>query len=118
LQILGKIGSAGKWFDTTQFSQPSGITIGNSTRNQFRGPGGWTLDLSLFRSIPVGGHRRIELRVEGGNILNHPVFGNPATGLQSGTFGQILGIPGGGGTINANASYVERQIRVGVRFAF
>ena len=28
------------------------------TRNQFRGPGGWTLDLSLFRTIPVGGLRR------------------------------------------------------------
>jgi hypothetical protein len=118
LNILGNIGSAGKWFDTTQFSQPTGVTIGNSGRNQFRGPGGWTLDMSLFRSIPVGGHRRLELRVEAGNILNHPVFGNPTTNLQSGTFGQILGIPGGGGTINANASYVERQIRLGVRFAF
>jgi hypothetical protein len=118
LKVLGNIGAAGKWFDTTMFSQPTGVTIGNVTRNQFRGPGGWTLDMSLFRTVPMGGSRRLELRVEAGNILNHPVFGNPDTGLQSGTFGQILGIPGGGGTINANASYVERQIRVGVRFAF
>jgi hypothetical protein len=118
LKVLGNIGAAGKWFDTTMFSQPTGVTIGNVTRNQFRGPGGWTLDMSLFRTVPMGGTRRLELRVEAGNILNHPVFGNPDTGLQSGTFGQILGIPGGGGTINANASYVERQLRVGVRFAF
>jgi len=96
----------------------AGVTIGNVTRNQFRGPGGWTLDASLFRSIAMGGHRRLELRVEAGNIFNHPVFGNPDTNVQSGTFGQIFGIPGGGGTINANASYVERQIRLGVRFAF
>jgi hypothetical protein len=94
------------------------VTIGNVTRNQFRGPGGWTLDMSLFRTVPVGGARRLELRVEAGNIFNHPVFANPDTGLQNGTFGQILGIPGGGGTINANASYVERQIRVGARFTF
>jgi hypothetical protein len=118
LKVLGNIGSAGKWFDTTQFSQPAGVTIGNSTRNQFRGPGGWTLDMSLFRSVPMGGQRRLELRVEAGNIFNHPVFANPDTGLQSGTFGQILNIPGGGGTINANASYVERQIRLGLRFQF
>jgi len=118
LNVLGNIGAAGKWFDTTQFSQPTGVTIGNVTRNQFRGPGGWTLDLSVFRSIPMGATRRLEVRVEAGNILNHPVFGNPDTNLQSGTFGQILGIPGGGGTINANAAYVERQIRLGVRFTF
>jgi hypothetical protein len=118
LNVLGKIGAAGTWFDTTQFSQPTGVTIGNSTRNQFRGPGGWTLDLSMFRTIPMGSTRRLELRVEAGNIFNHPVFGNPDTGLQNATFGQILGIPGGGGTINANASYVERQIRVGARFTF
>jgi hypothetical protein len=118
LNILGLIGNAGKWFDTTGFSQPTGVTIGNVTRNQFRGPGGWTLDLSLFRSLPLGGQRRLEIRAEAGNILNHPVFGNPDTNVQSGTFGQIFGIPGGGGTINANASYVERQIRLGARFTF
>jgi hypothetical protein len=118
LEILGNIGAAGKWFDTSGFSQPTGVTIGNVTRNQFRGPGGWTLDLSVFRTIPMGGTRRLELRVEGGNILNHPVFANPDGNFQSGTFGQILNIPGGGGTINANASYVERQIRLGVRFTF
>ena len=118
LKILGNIGSAGKWFDTTQFSQPTGVTIGNVKRNQFRGPGAWTLDMSLFRTIPVGGHRRLEVRVEAGNILNHPVFSNPNGNVQAGTFGQILGIPGGGGTINANASYVERQIRLGARFTF
>ena len=118
LNVLGNIGAAGKWFDTTQFSQPTGVTIGNVTRNQFRGPGAWTLDMSLFRSIPVGGSKRLEVRVEAGNILNHPVFGNPEGNLTSGSFGQILNIPGGGGTINANASYVERQIRLGARFSF
>jgi len=116
--VLGNIGLAGKWFDTTQFSQPQGVTIGNVGRNQFRGPGAWTLDMSVFRTFPVGGQRRLEFRAEAGNIFNHPVFGNPNTDIQSGTFGQIMGIPGGGGTINANASYVERQIRLGLRFTF
>jgi hypothetical protein len=118
IEVLGNIGRSGKWFDTVGFSQPTGVTIGNVTRNQFRGPGGWTLDASLFRTIPVGGNRRLEVRVEAGNIFNHPVFSNPNGDVNSGEFGQIFGIPGGGGTINANASYVERQIRLGVRFQF
>jgi hypothetical protein len=117
LKKTGKIGAAGPWFDRSQFSQPTGVTIGNVTRNQFRGPGGWTLDLSIFRSFAIAG-KRLEFRAEGGNIFNHPVFGNPDTNLQSGTFGQILGIPGGGGTINANAAYLERQFRLGLRFMF
>ena len=118
LKVLGKIGEAGTWFDTSQFTAPTGVTIGNVKRNQFRGPGGWTFDMSLFRTVPVGGSRRLELRVEAGNIFNHPVFANPDTGLQNSNFGKITNIPGGGGTINANASYVERQIRLGVRFTF
>ncbi len=109
--VLGNIGSAGKWFDTTVFAQPTGIRFGETGRNQFRGPGAWSLDLSLFRIFPIGGQRRLEFRFQGNNILNHPVFANPSSGITSGTFGQITGIGGGG-------SYPERQLQLGVRFTF
>jgi hypothetical protein len=108
--VLGNIGSAGKWFDTTAFGQPTGIRFGDTGRNQFRGPGAWSLDLSLFRIFPLGGQRRVEFRFQGNNILNHPVFANPSSGITSGTFGQITGIGGG--------SYPERQLQLGVRFTF
>jgi hypothetical protein len=109
--VLGNIGAAGKWFDTASFVQPTGVRQGNTGRNQFRGPGAWNLDFSLFRTFPVGGQRRLEFRVQGNNILNHAVFANPQTGITSGTFGQITGIGGGG-------SYPERQFQLGLRFAF
>jgi hypothetical protein len=109
--VLGNIGASGKWFDPAAFSQPAGVRLGNTGRNQFRGPGGWTLDASLFRSFPLGGERRLELRVEGGNILNHPIFGNPNGSITAGTFGQITGIVGGG-------SYIERNVKLGLRFTF
>jgi hypothetical protein len=64
----------------------------------------------------MGGQRRLEARIEAGNILNVPVFANPNGNLTSSTFGQITGIAGG--TALTNAAYVERQIRLGVRFAF
>ena len=115
---LGDIGSTGKWFDTTAFGQPTGVTIGDVKRNQFRGPGGWALDMSAVRSFPVGGQRRLELRVDVGNVFNHPIFANPNGNLTSDAFGLVTVIPGGGGTINANASYVERAVRFGLRFSF
>ena len=105
----GNIGSTGAWFDTTQFAQPTGVRFGNTTRNQFYGPGGYTLDFSVFRSFPMGGQRRLEARVEAGNVFNHAIYGNPQGNVTSGTYGQITGI---------NGNYPERQIRLGIRFQF
>jgi hypothetical protein len=110
--VLGNIGNAGKWFDTASFAQPTGVRFGNTGRNQFYGPGAWTTDLSVFRSFAMGGTRRLEFRVQGNNIFNHPVFGNPSANTTSGTFGQITGFGQGGG------SYIERQFQIGFRFTF
>ena len=73
----GLVGASGLYFDTTAFAQPTGVTQGNTGRNQFRGPGAWNADLALFRSFPLGGTRRIEFRFQGNNIFNHAVFANP-----------------------------------------
>lgn len=107
--ILDNIGSTGRWFDTAAFGQPTGVRFGNTGRNQFYGPGGYTLDFSVFRSFPMGAQRRLEARVEAGNVLNHMVPGNPQGSFTSGTFGQITGI---------NGNYPSRQVRLGLRFTF
>ena len=61
--VLDDHGDAGTYFDPSVFSQPRGVTFGNTGRNQFRGPGAWNLDFSLFRAFPfVGGGKRIEFR--------------------------------------------------------
>ena len=83
------------------FAQPTGVRFGNTGRNQFYGPGGYSLDLSAFRSFPMGGTRRLEARIEAGNIFNTPVFANPQNNVTSGTFGQITGIAGGTALTNA-----------------
>ena len=107
--VLGNIGAAGKWFDTTAFAQPTGVRFGTSNRNQFYGPGGYNLDFSIFRAFPFAGTRRIEVRMEAGNILNHGVYSNPQGSLTSGTFGQITSVRG---------EYPERQVRLGFRVQF
>jgi hypothetical protein len=112
--ITGKVGNDGAWFDTSGFAQPNGVRFGNTTRNQFYGPGGWNLDLSLFRTFPVGGTRRLEARIEFGNIFNTGVFANPQNNVTSGTFGVITAVANNNGA----AFYPERQVRLGLRFSF
>ncbi|HVD93663.1 MAG TPA: TonB-dependent receptor, partial [Vicinamibacterales bacterium] len=107
--ILGNIGAAGKWFDPAAFAQPTGVRFGTSNRNQFYGPGGYNLDFSIFRGFALTGTRRLEVRMEAGNVLNHPLYGNPSSSITSGTFGQIT---------STNGNYPERQIRFGLRFQF
>ena len=107
--VLGGIGAVSKYFDTTAFAQPTGVRFGTSGRNQFYGPGGYNLDFSVFRAFPFAGTRRIEVRAEAGNVLNHGVFGNPQGNITSGTFGQITGV---------NGNYPERQVRLGLRIQF
>jgi hypothetical protein len=106
---IGAIGTAGTYFDTAAWAQPEGVRFGNTRINQFRGPGGWNLDLSVFRSFPLGGTRRIEARVEAANVTDTPKFANPQGSLTSGDFMRIFGL------YNA---YAERQVRLAVRYSF
>ncbi len=110
----GNVGADGTWFDTSAFAQPTGVKFGNTTRNQFYGPGGWNLDLSAFRVFPMGGSRRLEARIEAGNIFNTGVFANPQNNVTSGTFGVITAVANNNGA----AFYPERQLRLGVRYSF
>jgi hypothetical protein len=114
-KVLDGHGDAGTFFDTSAFSQPRGITFGNTGRNQFRGPGAWNVDFSLFRAFPIGGGtRRAEFRAEFFNLLNHPNWGNPDADVNSSTFGRTYDV----GLGARDAGTGERQIRLGVRFQF
>jgi hypothetical protein len=106
---IGAIGANGFYLDPSAWAQPDGVRFGNTRPNQFRGPGGWNLDLSVFRSFPLGGTRRIEARVEASNVTNKINFGNPTGNLQSGDFMRIFGLYG---------AYAERQVRLALRYSF
>ena len=62
------------------------------------------------------GARRLEARMEVNNLFNQEVFANPQGNVTNATFGQITGIAGGGAL--TNSSYIERSIRLGLRFTF
>jgi hypothetical protein len=66
-------------------------TYGSVPRNFLRGPGRTNLNLALIKETALAGERlKLTFRAEFFNIFNHTEFDNPDTGLQSGTFGQIL----------------------------
>ena len=114
VQKVGEVGASGTYYDVSAWAQPQGVRFGNTERNQFRGPGAVNLDMSLFRSFPMGGTRRLELRVEGANITNTPKFVNPNGDVNSGNFMRILGTFG----TATSGAYFERNIRLGLRFSF
>jgi len=105
-RVIGGIGPDTFWFDTSVFSAPPPNTWGNVNRNDLLdGPGYWVLDLTVAKWLRFG-KRSLELRADGFNMLNHPQFGNPGTGLGSANFGRITGASG------------QREIRFGARFLF
>jgi hypothetical protein len=106
---IGEIGANGFYMDPAAWAQPEGVRFGTTGPNQFRGPGGWNLDLSVFRSFRLTGSHRIEARVEAANVTNTTKFGNPQGNLQSTDFMRIFGL------YNA---YAERQVRLAVRYSF
>jgi hypothetical protein len=107
--LAGDTQSIAKWFDTAAFAIPSPQAWGNAGRNILRGPGAVSLDLGITRSIalaPDAASRRLQLRGEFFNALNHANFGLPQASIDSPAFGVIA------------SSAPARQIQLGARLEF
>jgi hypothetical protein len=108
------------WYDVSLFSQPTGLGhdgFGTSRRNQFRTPSVWNVDMSLFRSFPMGRFRP-EIRIEAQNVFNHTNWGRPNTTFTSPQFMSFA--PGAAHQVNTiwGTGTLERQVRVGLRLEF
>ena len=64
------------------------------TRNQYRGPSFFDIDMSLFKTFKFSERGNIGVGVQAFNVFNTPHFGNPDNALGSSTFGQITGVVG------------------------
>jgi hypothetical protein len=99
----------GAYFNVAAFTD-SLDQWGNTGRNILRGPSQAQLDLALARAFPLTGRQRLEVRWEVYNVLNTPVFANPASTFAAngyGTAGQITSTIGG-----------PRTMQLAARFAF
>jgi hypothetical protein len=93
--------------DTSVFVRPANGTFGNSPRNAYYNPGEMQWDLALFKNFNMGGARRIQLRAEMFNFLNHPNLGGIEYNPLSGNFGRITSKDGN-----------RRDTQLSVRFLF
>jgi hypothetical protein len=92
------------YFNVAAF-QDSLDAWGNTGRNILRGPSQAQLDMTLGRRFPLR-RTRLETRLEVYNVLNTPVFANPASTFAAngtGTAGQITSTVGGPRTMQLAA---------------
>lgn len=74
--------------ERAMFEAPPVGEVG-SGRNLFTGPGFFQMDLGVFKTLRVGGERRVELRAEIFNVFNNVNFETPTFLMTSGSFGNI-----------------------------
>ena len=121
-----------QWLNPLAFLQPQQGTIGNTGRNQFRGPGYQNWNLSLFKNFNIKENLRLQLRLETFNTWNHVQYGGDSSGVSTyfGTTaagqpvslntvsnGQLVaGTVGDSGKLTTARD--PRQIQLGAKFHF
>jgi hypothetical protein len=128
-KVLHGIGSSSPWLDTTAFTQPTGCPtttcptpgLGNTGRNQFRGPGYVQNNISIFKSFPLWRESALETRFDAFQLTNTPQFNNPNSGsgniITSGNFGRVTSTLGSGqGSVNGIGG--GRSLQASARITF
>jgi hypothetical protein len=131
-KVTHGIGPNTYWLDPTAFGQPSGcptgtpctpqnVGLGNTGRNQFRGPGYIQDNVSLFKSFGIFREAALELRIEAFQLSNTPQFNNPNSGsgniFTSGNFGRVTSTLGSGqGSVNGVGG--GRTLQASARISF
>ena len=79
--------------DPSAFQAPPDGTLGSLGRNSLTGPGFWNIDGSVARSFAFrrgDESKRIQLRADFFNLLNHANLGNPISDRGDDNFGRAL----------------------------
>ena len=115
------------WFNTASFqsvptcaytaASPVACPFGNTGRNQFRGPGYFSDNLSLFKSFPIFRESSLETRFDAFNLSNTPAFGLPNSTVTSSSFGRITSTLGSG-VGNVNGVGGPRVLQAAVKLSF
>jgi hypothetical protein len=107
------------WFDTTAFARPSGVgDLGNTPRRVIQRPPINSLNTSLFKNFPLGSRRRLQLRLEGYNVLNHTQARDINRTATFDAAGNQTNAAFGLAITGNNATRPPRILQASVRFSF
>jgi hypothetical protein len=104
------------WLNPCAFGIPSG-SFGNLGRNAFRGPAVYTMDMSLFKNVPIREDWKLQLRVEVFNVFNRQNWDTPANANLTLNSGNSIAA-GVSRISNLAQGTTPRQIQFGARFVF
>jgi hypothetical protein len=118
VEILGGIGRGNAYFDPLAFKPVTEARFGTAPWSAVRGPGYANWDFGLFRQIPMGHKKDVQIRFEVFNLLNTAHFNNPGgnvSNLQLNPDGTVRNL---NGFAEVTSAYGERQMRLGVRLGW
>lgn len=78
-----------QWVNKSAYSANALGTFGNAGHLSLRTPGYFDVDASVSRTFKATERVRLDARVEGFNVTNHPNFNGPTTNFSSSNFGRI-----------------------------
>jgi hypothetical protein len=128
-QVTHNVNGAGTatWFNPASFAAPSkcaaysaanpvACVLGNSGRNQFRGPAYVSDNVTLSKVFPVYRETNLEARFDAFNMTNTPAFALPTAAIGS-NLGKITSTLGSG-VGNVNGVGGPRVLQASVKFTF
>ena len=112
-------------YNPNAYTQPRGLTFGDSGRNSLRNPHRTNFDMALFKRFAVTESKAFEFRAEAFNVFNHtewlPIYGDAGAGANitsSGTneyAGPYTG-PGSTNQFQALGAHNARILQLGAKF--
>jgi hypothetical protein len=102
-----------EWFDTSAVTFPHVLpngfgTPGNLGLQALNRPGQRSVDVSLFKAIPITERIAVQFRAEAFNLANTPQWGEPNSQQGNPAFGQITSTQSG----------TERHVQFALRVSF
>jgi hypothetical protein len=79
---------------------------GNYMVGDARGPGEWTVNMTIAKNFSIGSTYRLQVRADAFNAFNHRNLSNPIVNMNSADFGRIV------------SAGMPRVMQIGARFTF
>jgi hypothetical protein len=105
------------------FSEPRGLTLGDSGRNSLTNPHTTNFDMALFKRFAINEHTGFEFRAEAFNIFNHTqwvgVGGDAGSGTSNiGVSNNTFSPDPTSGFLRVSAAHNPRILQLGLKFLF